>query len=251
MKLLILTLFIFPLSICCASSQFEVLKDSFSVCLTLTEFEAKLEDNFNDFKISRANDRLTRNLDFGFSQIVYEIQTSYKVNAVKYFRVFLIITKEDSIVLGNLQELDYVDNIDKAENYIILRKEINNYLTQHKIKYGLALSETEFIKQLTELLIYGFGCSEGGVYFPPEAIKMLDYVENNNYKKLAEWLRQINPELQAYAIDGLTLLEKKGMLTEGNEKELILNLVKRNSKIYHCSGCIYGISTTLDEIIKQ
>lgn len=234
---------------CFASSHFDILKDTFSTFVTLTQFKSKLETKFNDFRLSRKNERLSRPLDFGFSQTVFEIEISYDKSYVKEFRVFLV-TSNDSIVLGNIQELDYYDKVKKSENYITVNQKITNYLNQHKEKYGLELSLKDFFRQLTELIIYGFGCSEGGEYYPPEAKQMKDFVNTQNYDKLARWLRQISPELQAYAVDGLFQLASKGIATKQVDKELIQYLKKRNSDVYHCSGCIYGITTTIEEILK-
>ncbi len=234
---------------CFASSHFDILKDTFSTFATLTQFKSKLEIKFNDFRLSRKNVRLLRPLDFGFSQTVFEIEISYDKSSFKEFKVFLV-SSYDSIILGTIQELDYYKKIKKSENFLASDRHIDNYLKEHKAKYGLQLSSKDFISQLTELIIYGFGCSEAGEYYPPEAKQMIAFVKNQSYDNLAKWLRQISPELQAYAIDGLLQLEKKGFKTKQEDKIIIQYLKKRNSDIYYCSGCFYGITTTIDEIIK-
>lgn len=245
MRLLITILTLSIGTNCFAFSHFDILRDTFQQGFTLKEFEVKLSSKFQDFKLRRQNNIIARKLDFGFSQQVYDVQINYNGNYLKFFQFFLVINSNDSIILGTLQELDYYGKTKKSENYIENDSQIASYLAKHKINYNTNLSKKELITQLTELIIYGFGCSDGGGYNPPKAKEMISYLKKKNYNRLSGWLRQISPELQAYAVHGLLQLHKKGVQIKQSDKDLIEQLKQRNSDIYHCSGCLYGLSTTI------
>jgi hypothetical protein len=70
-------------------------------------------------------------------------------------------------------------------------------------------------------------------------------------KSKSKQLKEISPEFQAYAICGLLTLEQKKGTIQPTEQSVIAHLAKRNSVIYHCAGCLYGLTITMQEIIRQ
>jgi len=80
---------------------------------------------------------------------------------------------------------------------------------------------------------------------------MQSLVKNQKYTQLAGQLRQISPELQAYALTGLLELKNQGVPLQEKELVIIDRLEKRDAPIYHCAGCIYGLTTTVKEIINR
>lgn len=192
---------------------------------------------------------MARPLDFGFKQHVFELELNYGQSYYEEYVVYLV-SKNDTIILGSLQELNYHHKVKRYNKFINNSELIGKYLKKHEATYGNKLNHKDFITQLTELIIYGFGCSDGGGFYPKEAKSMLAFVENKNTKNLTSWLRQISPELQAYAIDGLYQLQKRGIEISNANNQLVQHIKSRNTEIYHCSGCLYGLTTTIDKIIE-
>ncbi len=95
------------------------------------------------------------------------------------------------------------------------------------------------IKDEARRYVYGNRCGFTGVETPYRT-KLNQIVQARDHVKLNEWLVSSYPELQAYAVEGLYLLKKKGL--ELSEKQLSLTqaLKKDLSQINVCSGCIFS-----------
>ncbi len=232
---------------CYANDFFKDLNDSFSKVSTLLEFETRLNDKYENFRISKINNILNnRNLDFQFKQSIYQIEIRFDKSRFEKYRVF-IITKNDSIVLGKLEKF-----YSKQQSYFSTNlDEIKKYIEFHNSKYKTNLNEKDFKNQLSELLVFSLGCGIDGKNFSKEHFKMMKFVEKKNYKKLSEWLCQINPEIQAYGIEGLYRLQKTGIKIKPSDMELIESFKSRSIVIYGCSGCITGDYILIDEIIER
>jgi hypothetical protein len=122
-------------------------------------------------------------------------------------------------------------------------------LTQYNSFYDAYFRFPEFIKELTRDLYFSLGCGETGGDLPPQAKQMVKWVEAGKIGKLVEWLKSPNFELQAYAVQGLMLIQKKGIQLEQKVIDAIDHLKKRNSIILHCSGCIMGLQTPLSNLV--
>jgi hypothetical protein len=196
---------------------------------------------------------------FNCTQSIYQIEFNEKIYGkdtndyniyLTRFAIYVTLNLEDSIILGVIQKIIHREECERTDIFCLNTYQIVHYLNQHEILYKTKKGRIEFINQLTGLVIYGFSCSWGGMYNPPEAIKMIDYVRSKNYKELSNWLNGINPELQAYAIEGLMMLKKKGIIIKSNDEFIIQHLIKRNSRINHCSGCSYGFTITIEDALK-
>jgi len=75
---------------------------------------------------------------------------------------------------------------------------------------------------------------------------MLKLVKRKNRKELNKYLTSFSPELQTLGTIGLL---KIGKIT-AEEKHFIDHLKNRNSVIFSCSGCLYGIGETFNERIE-
>jgi hypothetical protein len=257
-NLLILTL-LFMSTKCAGSPHFDTLNIALKTCKTKADLIKKCSSKLGDFNIKFREDKFKRDLDFNFRHSVYEIEINYKVKLKdKYdyhvflntFALYLVLNEEDSIVLGVIQELRGYEKIEKTDIFCLNTYQIDNYLNQHEAFYKVKKSKVEFINQLTRLIIYGFGCGNSSSFYPPEAKKMIHYVRKKGYKKLSNWLKEINPELQAYAIEGILILANKGIKIKENDELIIQHLIKRNSTINNCSGCEFG-TTTIEDVLKM
>lgn len=229
-----------------ANDFFKVLNDSFSEVLTIAEFEAKLNQTYEGFRIANKSKIIDgRSLDFQFKQSVYSIEIRFDKSRTESFDVYLV-SRDDSIVLGKLEKRH-----SKQESYFLIDDdEIKNYIELHNSKYEINLSVKDFKSQLSELLVYTLGCGIDGKDYSKEHQKMMSYVRNKNYNKLSEWLRQISPEIQAYAIEGLYRLQKSGIKIKPSELELIDSIKSRLPFVYGCWGCITGEYIFIDNIIE-
>lgn len=188
-----------------------------------------------------------RPFDFGYTYAVWEcefIDGNYFVD----FRLTLIL-EEDSIVYGEIGQK-------KKNRYWVVQgyfpmhqQRIQNLLAQYNSFYDTNYRLPEFIKELMHDFYYSLGCGETGSDLPLQAKQMLRWVETGNLRKLVEWVKSPNFELQAYAVEGLIRIRKKGIQLDKKVLEMIDHLKKRNSIILHCSGCIYGLQTPLNNLI--
>jgi len=129
------------------TAHFDSLRTTFQTCTTFSEFTKSLDKRYSSFTIGGKNERLTRQLDFDFKQIVFEIEVNYGQSYYEEYRVFLV-TKNDSIVLGTLQELNYYQKVKRSTHFQVLDSALQQYLHQHASVYGKKLSQKDFIQQL-------------------------------------------------------------------------------------------------------
>jgi hypothetical protein len=262
-KILTITLLFFC-SNCLASPYFDTLNLALKTCRTKADLIKRCNTKLGKFDTKIGQEWFGRNLDFNYRQSVYVIGIEYKYylkDEKKYrihsksFAIYLVLNSEDSIIIGVVREViswePGFEKIEKSDVFCLNLLQLDDYLTQHEQLYKMKKNKTEFINQITGLIIYGFGCSNGGGYYSPEAIKMIKYVRKNKYKKLSNWLKEINPELQVYAIEGLMMLANRGIKIKPNDALIIQHLKDRNSKINYCSGCAYGLTTTIEDVLKM
>jgi len=161
----------------------------------------------------------------------------------------ILITRNDTIIFGRLHLLNYDDKIMLRRDFKKNKSAISSYTKQHRQLYKLKVTSREFRKDLSKQIIFGFGCSHSGNYYPPEAKKMMKYVLTKNQVRLSKWAKRINPELQAYGASGLLRLENSGNKLSDQELKIINHLKERNTKIHSCSGCIYGLHFDFKKVI--
>ena len=144
--------------------------------------------------------------------------------SIYVFRYYLNIIKSD----GNIVYLKFTDKNDS----ILLERNDN-------------LFDADF-----DVYTYGTFC--GIVGTPPDKCKeMLNLVKENNYKKLAEWLKSINPELATYGYIGLNFLERKGIKLQPMELKRMKELGKLNIQLNTCQGCFFGVTEKMSNVLSK
>jgi hypothetical protein len=230
-------------------SAFRHLNKSLSETSTLKSFQEALIQKNNHYTIKDSSQILNRQVDFGCRQIVYEIEVYYK-GEIYFGSHAILITRNDTIIFGKLQLLNYDDKVVLNSNFKEDKNAISQYLVKHKELYKLKLKSKDFKKELSREIIFGFGCSFSGSFYPKEAKRMLKYVASKDQKSLSKLVRHLSPELQAYGACGLLRLERNGYILASADLNIIEHLKKRNSKINSCSGCIYGVRFDFTKVIS-
>ena len=108
------------------------------------------------------------------------------------------------------------------------------------------LTESDFEEQILAEYTVGFGCGIVGMDVSNESKKALRFAKNNNRKALKKYLTSFSPELQTLGTIGLFKISK----LSNEQKRIIGHLKNRNSVIFSCSGCLYGIGETYNERIE-
>ncbi|PHN01371.1 hypothetical protein CRP01_37535 [Flavilitoribacter nigricans DSM 23189 = NBRC 102662] len=101
-----------------------------------------------------------------------------------------------------------------------------------------------------EIKIFGHWCSIGGVP-PTYALRMLDLVNEKNKAVLSNWLLSFDPEIQAYATEGLYYLEQEGIPRSRQELELIEKLNMISNTLIKCEGCFYYVKRKFREDLDK
>tara|TARA_R100000306_G_C4375449_1_gene141762 strand:+ start:64 stop:801 length:738 start_codon:yes stop_codon:yes gene_type:complete len=197
---------------------------------------------FDSLSILTTYTELDRKIDFGFTHIRILIMPysswDLKLN---------LISKKGEIQIAWISEFDPSKN--KLLKTVTVNKNsefLSKYLIQHNEFYKTKLTESDFESQTINEYVVGFGCSIDGLDIPKESKKMLKLVKRKNRKELNKYLTSFSPELQTLGTIGLL---KIGKIT-AEEKHLIDHLKNRNSVIFSCSGCSYGIGETFSERIE-
>lgn len=233
-----------------SNSEFDTLISVFSKCSTVKDLESKLNTRFKDFTISKITEIFKRKIDFDYHQSVYGITVRYDTGTAKIDRINFITNSDGVIVFGAIS-LYNERNTTNANYYLKDSASIKSYLSKHNEFYSIELGFNDLIKQLSTSEIFGFGCGYGGGSFSEHSKKTLVLIEKENYDSLSLMLRQVSPEIQAYGVYGLIRLHMdKGIHINAFDENIIHYLNKRKSKIYCCSGCVYGLMKSINEIKK-
>lgn len=197
---------------------------------------------FDSLSILTTFNELERQIDFGFEH--------HRILVMPYSGWELklnLISKNGKIQIAWISEFDsskekHMKTLTTTKNSDFLKE----YIQNHNHFYKTELTESDFEKQILNEYVVGFGCSIDGLYIPKESKKMLKFVKKKNRKELNKYLTSFSPELQTLGTIGLL---KIGKLTK-EQKSIINHLKIKNSVIFSCSGCLYGIGETFSQRIE-
>lgn len=240
--------------------SFEKIIEVLSSYKTIGEFKSKAP-NYKDYQLPEFNGLdttifsqwVTREIGFGFQQYRNNFTANDSKGNPHDYWVTCIIYK-DSIVLGYVEEFrDYFlpIRILPKKVFRLDNQYLNEYIEERKRVFKRQIKVNQLLADLRKDLTIEFGCGEAGQSYSKEYKKMVSFVENRNKERLNKWLRSANCELQVYGAMGLLGLQKKGINLTDEEKQIIEFLIKQDSKITYCGGCLYGLSGTFSKMIKQ
>lgn len=203
----------------------------------------KIKNNdYNDLDILEVYTVLNRKIDFDYNQHRLEI-----LHTSGWHLQLDFISKNGEIELGWISQYDITnDKYLRTEPFRLNEETVLNYIDRHNEFYGTNYTTNDFKKQLLGRYVVGFGCGFSGDEISEEAKRSLRWSKNRRIKKLEGYLKSINPELQTLGAIGIL---KIGKVNEQNQK-IIDHLKERNSIVYSCSGCLYGVETTFKESIE-
>lgn len=122
---------------------------------------------------------------------------------------------------------------------------LSTYISKHNELYKTEQTESDLKEQILAEYVVGFGCGLSGNQISKESKKSIQWTKRKSERKLNNYLTSISPELQTLGAIGLLKIGK----LDSEQKRLIEHLKNRNSVIFSCSGCLYGIGETFNERI--
>ncbi len=173
----------------------------------------------------------TRKLDFNISQVIRGV---VKDND---FYIFNFAVRNDTIIgvkFSNGVTVFSEGNFVFYENYF--HKSMDNYIKDHNNFYK---SKTNKYKgNLGPLHINSFGTLFNGTGFViiKDCQIMIQQFERKNKRVLKKWLTSMNPEKQAYAVQGFYYLQKHKGFIITKEEELLIDHVKNLDRTIRCNG---------------
>lgn len=178
---------------------------------------------------SRIGTYFNRDIDFNYRHRRIDIE----LNLIS-FQIDLL-TKEDQIVLSSIL-VDGYSNL-KFNNYD--KTAIPDYLIMRNAYYGAARSVDLLFKDITMTGVYGSRCGfDGSSPVEMEQVKWL--VARKGIDDLRKMLQCVDCETQAYGVAGFEMLKNDGVIISARDQQLIDHIMKRNSPLRICSGCISG-----------
>lgn len=231
-------------------SEFDQIKNHFAKVVTINEFRALTKTKIPETSVRQFYELLSRNLDFNYVQNIFDVEINQGIDYCQTYRVF-IVSVNDTICLANIQQIDNYDRILESSNFIEKDPLIHNYLKMHKSIYNIDITNSEFVYEFTRLTIFGFNCYSNNMYFPVEIGSLINFIDFKKYESLSKWIRSVTPELQAYGLVGLLHLKNSGMEIKPEEVVIIDYIKNRNSDVFSCAGCTYGMTVKMKDIISR
>tara|TARA_R110002096_G_scaffold435605_1_gene661754 strand:+ start:50 stop:787 length:738 start_codon:yes stop_codon:yes gene_type:complete len=197
---------------------------------------------FKTLDVLTTFDELEREIDFGYKHhrilVMPNPGWDIKLN---------FISKNGLIIIGWISE--YPLNKEKHINLSTFKNNsefLKSYVTKHNAFYKTDNTEKDFKEQILTEFVVGFGCGEVGLDIPSDSKKMLRLAKKRKRKTLTKYLTSFSPELQTLGAIGLLKIGK----LSSEQKRIIEHLKNKNSVIFSCSGCLYGIGETFSERIE-
>ncbi|MCF4100044.1 hypothetical protein L1I30_00050 [Gillisia sp. M10.2A] len=197
---------------------------------------------FKDFGIITTFTELDRKIDFGYKHyrilVMPNSGSELKIN---------FVSKDDEIIIGWVSE--YSSNKGVLENQIFKADKSFNkyYIKKHNDFYNSNLTIEDFEEQIIQEAVVGFGCGEVGLDIPKESKAMFRWEKNGRINKLNDYLKSFSPELQTLGAIGLLKINDLSK----EQTKIINHLKMRNSVIMSCSGCLYGLNDTFNDLIES
>jgi hypothetical protein len=176
---------------------------------------------------------LDRSFDCGFTHK----RILVRLNFFSFQLDFL--TKRDSIFFLSLKSLE-----DNKKYFEFDKIEIDNLLVGRNKLYNSTKSIKNLESELTISESFAMYCGDG-LPLTKKGKEILDLVDNENINEFREMTKSFSPEIQAYGVTGLEMIEKRNGELLPYDKWVINYLKKRNSEVITCSGCLDGIITKL------
>ncbi len=225
-----------------SQTGFDGLNNNIQNKKTIIELSKLKSEKFESLSILTIQNEVERKIDFGFIHHRILVITHNDGD----FRVD-IISENNIIKFGLISVLSWKD--EQPEKYKIINHSdsfIKNYLKKHNIFYKSDLKEEDFIEQLNNEYIIGFGCGIVGMDIPKKSELFKKYIKQKNRKRLNNWLRSFSPELQTLGAMGIVELKS---ISE-DELRVMEHLNKRNTSINTCMGCLYGFQETFNNRVQ-
>ncbi|KFC19922.1 hypothetical protein [Chryseobacterium sp. FH1] len=234
----------FSLIVYCQEDNYDVAKKEFEKFIFSSDSiqieNIKNEKFENILDIQNFYHPITRTLDFGLKESIYELRFMYSVNRILRGRgVKIFLFYQDGKNVGKI--IDYYQYENEAKQ-ISSKFDItfNKYIVKHNFFYNTKTNGDIFLKDILNREVYGDGCG-----YEMTITRKIDDVERDNVEnveKYIEWMKSYNPELQMWGYSEIYKLLKNNFIEVDSEELKIFNHIKkRNLVIETCSGCTLGI----------
>lgn len=240
-KTFLLLFIIFSANLFCQNSDFEKAKSEFEQFIFSSDStkiqNIKTEKFENIFEINQFNETVSRDVDFGLRELIFNITFVYRSeNTLKYKQAEIHHFYYNGNPIGNLIIYEGKDKLSSKK----FRSEFQIYLNSHNAFYKTNFSLIDFIKDLVNKQIYGDGCG-----YEMKKVEKIDGIKlrnPENAEKYVEWMKSFNLEKQMWGYDQIQYLLKNNLIELEPEEEKIYNHIQqRNVLIETCSGCTFGI----------
>lgn len=233
-----------PLTILCQRDNYELAKKEFENFIFSSDSiqieNIKNEKFENILDVQNFYHPITRTLDFGLKESIYELRFMYSVNRILRGRgVKIFLFYQDGKNVGKIIDYDQYKNEAKQ---ISSKFDTNfdTYIVKHNFFYNTKTNGDIFLKDILSRKVYGDGCG-----YEMTITRKIDDVERDNIEnveKYIEWMKSHNPELQMWGYSEIDKLLKNNFIELDSEELKIFNHIKkRNLVIETCSGCTIGI----------
>jgi hypothetical protein len=126
---------------------------------------------------------------------------------------------------------------------------LDKIIRQHYNYYGHQPDSLQILQDLNGFYIYAYGCGEADT--PPELRNEAEeLIAEKDTATLTTWLCSMNPEKQAYGLEGLGRVGKSGMKINSQTVERMKHVSKLHYKLYSCRGCVTRYPQKFSEVVS-
>lgn len=199
-----------------------------------------LQDTLNRFMKQHIPSRsgltlqLDRTLDVSYTHKRLMLQLNY------YSFQLDFITMGDSVYFTALTNSD--DG--RLKSFNAHESKLEDYLSKRNKLYRSKKKLSDIQKELTYPHSFAMYCGDTAP-LTTKGEQILKLVDEQDIEAFRIMIQSISPEVQAYGVLGMELLEKREVPLLPFDRWLVQHLKKRDTDVVTCSGCIDGIVSKL------
>ncbi len=228
----------------------------------LKRIETGLEEGKDNMSVSSLFELINVDKDQFFNQNKIEGGTIYAVRnygsyqklafATTWFDFTVLMDNSTEKVLYSTVAISGVKSPNKDDIFQQYHNSFAKHVKAHEKKFGVKINlEDEDMSPLNSFT-FGTGCGWNGP-LPEKGMKMFELIKSGDQTTLMNWVKSMNPSIQAYGVMGLHFLKKKGKtLTLKKKDKKVLGAVKsQKTVIDYCSNIDLNATTPMNMVLSD
>ena len=169
-----------------------------------------------------------------------------------WFDFLLLVDNDDEKIMFSSVDISGRKSADGKAAFNQYHNSFKAHIKAHETLYGVKIDLKDEIMSPINNYTFGTGCGWNGP-LPEKGMKMFELVKNGDQEALVNWVKSMNPTIQAYGVMGLHFMKMKGHKIKLKKKDKkIIDMVKtQKTVIDYCSNIDLNATTPMNSVLND